>query len=58
MSKNFLCFHFVVDQVFSISRYDLGNGRMPCKQNIKYGSKKSNFDFALLLSTVLTFSYL
>ena len=32
VSKDFLCLHFVVDQVLSISEYDLGNGRMPCEQ--------------------------
>ena len=35
--KDFLCFHFAVDQVLSISGYDLENGRIPCKQ--KYKSK-------------------
>ena len=32
MSKDFLPLHFAVDHVLSISRYDLENGRMPCKQ--------------------------
>ena len=32
VSKDFLCLHFVVDQVLSISVYDLENGKMPCKQ--------------------------
>ena len=31
-SKDILCLHFAVDQVLSISGYDLENGRMPCKQ--------------------------
>ena len=35
MSKDFLCFHFAVDQVLSISGYDLENGRMLCKQKYK-----------------------
>ena len=34
MSKDFLYFHFAVDQVLSISGYDLENGRMLCKQKI------------------------
>ena len=33
--KDFLCFHFSVDQVLSISGYDLENGRMLCKQKYK-----------------------
>ena len=32
MSKDFLRLHFAVDQVLSISGYDLENGRMLCKQ--------------------------
>ena len=32
MSKDFLCLHFAVDQVLSISGYYLENGRVPCKQ--------------------------
>ena len=33
VSKDFLCFHFAVDQMPSISGYDLENGGMPpCKQ--------------------------
>ena len=32
VSKDFLHLHFAVDQVLSISGYDLKNGRMPCKQ--------------------------
>ena len=30
MSKDFICFHFAVDQVRLISGYDLDNGRMFC----------------------------
>ena len=40
--------HFAVDQVLSISRYDLANEKMLCKQkilNYKYGGKNSDFDF-------------
>ena len=37
MLKDFLWIHFEVDQVLSISGYDLENGRMLCKQ--KYGIK-------------------
>ena len=32
VSKDFLCLIFAVDQVLSISGYDLENGRMPCEQ--------------------------
>ena len=32
VSKDFLPLHFAVDQLLSISGYDLENGRMPCKQ--------------------------
>ena len=32
VSKDFLPLHFAVDQVLSVSGYDLENGRMPCKQ--------------------------
>ena len=35
MSKDFLCFHFVVDQMLSILGYDLENGRMLSKQKYK-----------------------
>ena len=34
MSKDFPYFHFAVDQVLSVSGYDLENGRMLCKQKI------------------------
>ena len=34
-SKDFFCFQFVVDQVLSISEYDLENGWMKCKQKDK-----------------------
>ena len=34
MSKDFLYFHFAVDQVLSVSGYDLESGRMLCKQKI------------------------
>ena len=33
VSKDFLHLHFAVDQVLSISRYDLKNLRMSCTQN-------------------------
>ena len=32
VSKDFLRLIFAVDQVLSISGYDLENGRMPCEQ--------------------------
>ena len=32
MSKDFLYMLFTVDQVLSVSGYDLENGRMLCKQ--------------------------
>ena len=32
VSKGFLCLRFEVDQVLSVSGYDLEKGRMPCKQ--------------------------
>ena len=50
MWKDFLRLHFAVDQVPSISGYDLENGR--------YDVKNNDFDFAPLFSTLLTFSCL
>ena len=32
MSKDVLCLHLAVDEMFSISGYDLENERMPCKE--------------------------
>ena len=51
MSKDFIHLHFAVDQVLSISGYDLENGRMACNQKYwikKYGGKNSDFDFVPL----------
>ena len=31
VSKDILCLHFAVDQLLSISGYDLENGKMPYK---------------------------
>ena len=45
MSKDFLCFYFVVDQVLSISGNDLENGGMSCKQKYKTENMDQNFWF-------------
>ena len=47
MSIDFLCQHFAVDQVLSISQYDLDNGRMLCKQ--KYLIKNMVVKIPLLI---------
>ena len=56
-SKDFFCFQFVVDQVLSISEYDLENGWMKCKQKdkTKNMAAKIDFDFVLLLYTLMNF---
>ena len=47
MSKDFLYLHFAVDQVLSVSGYDLGNGRMACKQ--KYWIKNMAVKLPILI---------
>ena len=50
LHKIFLRLHFAVDQEFSISGYDLEKGKCRVSKNIKlkYGRKKSDFDFVPL----------
>ena len=54
MSKDFLCFYFVVDQMLSISGNDLENGGMSCKQ--KY--KTENMESKLLILILFCFCLL
>ena len=58
MSKDFLRPQFAVDQVLSISDYDLENKRIAMEAKIlnsKYPGKNFDFDFVPLLFTWLTF---
>ena len=54
MSKDFLCFYFVVDQMLTISGNDLENGGMSCKQ--KY--KTENMESKLLILILFCFCLL
>ena len=47
VKKDFLSLHFAVDQLLSISGYDLENGRMPCKQ--QYWTKDSAVKIPILI---------
>ena len=47
VSKDIPCLHFGVDQVLSISGYDLENGRMPCKH--KYWIKNMAVKIRILM---------
>ena len=49
VSKDFLHLHFAVDQVLSISGYELENGRMLCKQKYQIKNMAVKIPISILL---------